>query len=374
MTTIQDISVLLEADDERGATKSALRAISENPADVVFLYDVAGMFLDHDNIAGALKLLRNGIERHGEDARIMERYGRALLANADLDESEKWFRDALAAYPESDGAARSRCWTGIGEALMNGSDPEGAVHAWREALGLDPTNQDAAMSLELSADPYEQRVAVRNASPEFQEFMAVQLAQSNEAGAFGGSPTEAERWEIQDVLGSIYDEYVHSLGESFEAMTPEERTEFFQSIDPDWPTVQDAVGRAVARQEAADDTAAIVDADTLKELTTLHDYGFLLPGEMRNAMYARSALDATGLEGGRIAHIIVHGDANEEEQLLFQWAAAIGGEVLAWVQSGADADASEHYENAVTLVRGRVEKDEVVEDIITRSARAVGNL
>lgn len=388
MITIDDIASLLDGNDSRKALKEATRAVNDDPDNADLLYGLAGTFLDHDDAAGACAVLAKAIERHRDDPRLLQRYGVALFAITDVDAAREMLEQALSRWPASHATERAQCLTVIGQVLVCDNDFEGAQEKWKEALAIDPTCVDAAAALDASGDPMETHVEQRNAYPEYQEFLARELEKGREAGVIDDHTSEDVIQEIRRVLGaifddqisrvpgSVYDEETHLMRRAtYEDLTEDERFESARAIDVDWEDIASVLERFRERSEEhavqseeRNSTATGADVNTM---IATYDYGFLATGNMRYALLARAALEATGLTAERIDRIVRHGDASAEEEEIFQWAASIGRAMEEWVRSGQSIDGSASYGLAEEYVRNRVEIDHVVASILSAVRAAV---
>jgi arylsulfatase A-like enzyme/Tfp pilus assembly protein PilF len=116
----------------------------------------------------ARELLTGVLARSPRSATTLSNLGLLELSARRPDEAARAFEQAVAADP-----ALGQAWEGLG-AARSGSDPAGAIEAWKRAVEIEPRNYDVLFNLSVmlreqgraaEARPYIERF-VRNAPPE----------------------------------------------------------------------------------------------------------------------------------------------------------------------------------------------------------------
>lgn len=372
MSPLDSLTALIHAEEYAAASRLAMQHLKSNPDDLEFVLSAAEVFLDSLDHHSALKLLRKAEMRFKHHPRIMELLGDAHWYNEDFDRSEQWFRRALNAYPGDDRVSRSRCMTGLGDALWDQKKKLDAFDLWHTALALDPSNLDASGNLDNFSNEYGEPAALNSMFDDLNKFTAIHMEKWLKAN--GGDAPQSKK-KLNDAMGALvtaYNAHVAPLGATLDAMTTEEKIRVFESVNVDWdatlqaPLVPQPEVDLMNPEPFDDEDWEMVDE--LVDMINNREYDFLPPGGMSLAIHARAALEAVDIDRDRAIEIIRTGIVTEKEKVLFRWATALAMLLSQSIIAKTEREARTFIKDALALAhKVLVEKEdaaEIVQDVM----------
>ena len=372
MSPLDSLKALIQTEDYAAASRLAMQHLKSNPDDIAFVLSAAEVFLDSLDHHSALKLLRKAEMRFKHHPRIMELLGDAHWYNEDFERAEQWFRRALNACPINDLVSRSRCMTGLGDALWDQKKKLDAFDLWNTALALDPSNLDASGNLENFSNEYGEPAALNSMFDDLNKFTAIHMEKWLKAHGDDAPQSKKELNAAMGALMTAYNAHIAPMGATLDAMKTEEKIRVFESVNVDWSsTLQAPVvpipGMNLMNPEPFNEEDWKM-ADEIMGMIHTREYDFLPPGGMIFAVYARAALEAADIDRDRVIEIIRSGIATPEEKEMFVWAAGLGMLLSQSFSAKTEREARTFMKDALFLANEVLyEKDaaEIVQDVMT---------
>lgn len=329
MPNLGTILELLQADQFDAAQGLAEDHLEAFPDDIEFVLKVATSIFEYSGPELAIDLLSSAAKRHPNNPHLLEQIGKNLWFTSEFVESEQSLRLAFDAFPIEDIAGRSRCLKEIGDSLWDREMEHEAIDAWRAALRIDPTNEDAAYWLRQNEDENGEPRKCDPYMPDVFRFMDFHMRRVQSANRRAPSGEKADMRLARDAIYASYELHVRPIEHELEEMTDRQKEAFFETIDIDWNADVRrvlALPPLVECQKSKSRTMVILD--NLRNPDGPPKFDFMTNVQMILAFRGRLALAAVGITEERLFEVIENRKATKDEVEKFLWAAEIALEVF----------------------------------------------